>query len=167
LPGGNSRAIVRGGERIGNKKDTHVASVARNFVLFKTDLFVFHQRDEDIDSWCLGGDCAGWFYVRLLLVEHIRRDCDPVMEDWGWTFSVFVDAVRVCMNVWAFFEIENCWLFGLESKSGWFPRQSPEKLLAARESVANALEMMMAADSRISKRAWFADNPFESNVKEF
>jgi hypothetical protein len=150
-----------------NKKDTHVASVARNFVLFKTDLFVFRQRDEDIDSWCVGGDCAGWFYVRLLLVEHIRQVCDPVMEDWGWTFAVSVDGVKVWVNVWAFFGIEKCWLFGLESKGGWFRRESPEKLGAANEIVASALESIMAADSRIVKRAWFADNPFESNLKDF
>ena len=57
-----------------------MASVARNFVLFRTDLFVFRQRDEDIDSWSVGGDCAGWFYVRLLLVEHTRQDSDPIMR---------------------------------------------------------------------------------------
>jgi hypothetical protein len=48
-----------------------VASVARNFVLFQTDLFVYRQRDEDIDKWFVGGDCAGWFYVWLLLTGHI------------------------------------------------------------------------------------------------
>jgi hypothetical protein len=35
--------------------------VTRNYGLFKTDLFVFHQKDEDIDQWFGGGDCAGWF----------------------------------------------------------------------------------------------------------
>jgi hypothetical protein len=115
----------------------------------------------------VGGDCAGWFYVRLLLVEHIRRYLYPVMEDWGWTFAVSVDGVKVWVNVWAFFEIENCWLFGLESKRGWFRRQASEKLTDAKEVVAKGLEMIMAADSRIVKRAWFAENPFELNVKEF
>jgi hypothetical protein len=143
-----------------------VASVARNFVLFKTDLFVFRQRDEDIDSWCVGGDCAAWFYVRLLLVEHIRQDCDPVMEDWGWTFAVSVDGIKVWVNICAF-SIENCWLFGLESKGGWFRRQSSEKLIAAKEAVANAIETIMAADSRFVKRTWYAENPFELNLKDF
>ena len=150
-----------------NKKDTHVASVARNFVLFKTDLFVFRQRDEDIDNWCVGGDCAGWFYVRLLLVQHIRQYCDPVMKDWGWMFAVSVDGVKVWVNVWAFFEIENCWLFGLESTGGWFRRQSSEKLNAAKDVVATALERIMADDSRIVKRAWHAENPMELNIKDF
>jgi hypothetical protein len=138
-----------------------MASFERNFVLFKTDLFVFRQRDEDIDDWCVGGDCAGWFYVRLLLVENIRKDGDPVMEDWGWIFSVAVDGVRVGVKVWAFFEIENCWLFGLEPQGGWLWPQSSEQLAAAKEVVAGAIEAIMAADTRIVKRAWFAENPFE------
>jgi hypothetical protein len=150
-----------------NKKDTYVTSVARNFVLFNTDLFLFRQRDEDIDKWFVGGDCAAWFYVRLLLVDHIERDSEPVMEDWGWTFAVSVDGVRVTVSVWAFFEIENCWLFGLESKAGCFQRQSSDELNAAKEVVANALETTMAADTRILKRAWFGDNPFELNIKVF
>src|SRR5689334_20929162 len=44
----------------------------RNFIMFKTDLFVFEQRDEDIDQWFVGGDCAGWFYARLLPVDRIK-----------------------------------------------------------------------------------------------
>jgi hypothetical protein len=143
-----------------------VPSVERNFVLFKTDLFVFRQRDEDIDKWFVGGDCAGWFCVRLLLVDHITYDSDPIMEDWGWTFAVSVDGARLWVNVWAFFEIENCWLFGLEPKGGWFRRQSSEKPIAAKEVVADALDAIMAADTRIVKHAWFADNPFELNIKE-
>ena len=144
-----------------------LVSVARNFVLFQTDLFVFRQRDEDIDKWFVGGDCAGWFYVRLLLTGQIQQECDPVMEDWGWTFALSVDGIKVWVNVWAFVEIENCWLFGLESKGGWLSRPSSEKLIAAKEVIANALETIMAGDARIMKRAWFAENPFELNVKTF
>jgi hypothetical protein len=149
-----------------SKKDLHMAAVDRNFVLFKTDLFVCRQRDEDIDKWFVGGDCAGWYYVRLLLVDHIQKDLDPVMEDWGWTFALSVDGVIVRINVWTYL-IDNCWLFGLESKGGWFRRPSSEKMIAAKEVVANALDATMAADSRIVKHAWFADNPFELNLKDF
>lgn len=144
-----------------------MASVSRNFVLFKTELFVFRQRDEDIDKWFVGGDSAGWFYVRLLLVDPIKPDSYPVMEDWGWTFAVSVDGVRVTVNVWAYFETENCWVLGLESKSRWFQPQSLEKLTAAKQIVATALEATMAADAKILKRAWFSDDPFDLNVKNF
>ena len=70
-------------------------------------------------------------------------------------------------NVWAFLGIENCWLFGLETKDGWFRRHTSEKTIAVKELVATALESIMAADPRIVKRAWFADNPFDLNVNEF
>jgi len=151
-----------------NKKEGHVALEAQNFVLFKTDLFVFRQRDEDIDSWSVGGDCAGWFYVRLLLVERIQHGCDPVMEDWGWTFAVSVDGIKVRVNVWGFLE-DNCWLFGLESNNecGWLRRHSADKLIVAKQVVANALESIVAADPRIVKHAWFADNPFELEIENF
>lgn len=109
-------------------------------------------------------DCAGWFYVRLL---GIQRECDPLMEDWGWTFAVSVDGVTVWVNVWAFFEIENCWLLGLEPKAGWLWRHSADKLLAAKEVVANALDTILAGDARFEKRGWFAENPFETGVNEW
>lgn len=38
----------------GRLQSIGMGSDARNFVLFKTDLFVFNQRDEDIDKWCVG-----------------------------------------------------------------------------------------------------------------
>jgi hypothetical protein len=142
-----------------------MTSAARTFVLFQTDLFVFHQRDEDIDRWCVGGDCAAWFYVRLLLTEHIKRDLEPLMEDWGWTFAVSVDGIKVWINVWAFFGMDNCWLFGLEPRRKWFRRLPPEKLIAAKEVVVNALDATMAADARIAKRAWYPENPFDLNIE--
>lgn len=143
-----------------------MVSVSRNFVLFNTDLFVFHQRDEDIDQWFVGGDCAGWFYIRLLLVDRIRPDLYPVMEDWGWTFAVSVDGVSVWVNVLPFLGIESCWLFGLQAKRGWWWR-SKAKVTAATQVVASALEAIMEADPRIAKRAWFADNPFDLNIEDF
>jgi hypothetical protein len=160
--------MLRMGNRLlANKRDSHVTSGARNFVLFKTDLFVFRQRDEDIDKWRVGGDCAGWFYVRLLLAERIQHYCEPVMEDWGWTFAVSVDGVRVCVNVWAFYEIENCWLFGLEPKRRLFQRQSPETLLETKEAVCDALAAIMMADPRIVRSSWFAENPFQQKINDF
>lgn len=139
---------------------------APNFILFKTDLFVFRKRDNDIDKWSVGGDCAGWFYVRLLLSERIRHECDPVMEDWGWTFAVSVDGIKVRINVWAF-PIENCWLFGLQPLRGLFRRESSEKLNFAHETVARELETIISSDARIVKHANFAENPFDSDIAHF
>ena len=42
-----------------------MASVLRNRA-FQDRLVRVPPADEDIDKWFVGGDCAGWFYVRLL-----------------------------------------------------------------------------------------------------
>ncbi len=142
--------------------------VARNFVLFKTDLFVCCQRDEDIDHWFLGGDSAGWFYARLLPVDRIRPYCEPVMEDWGgWTFAVSFEEVRVWVNVWVYHEIESCWLLGVEAKKRFFRRQNAETLQRAKDIVCDTLEEIMTHEPRILKDKWFAESPFNLNVKEF
>jgi hypothetical protein len=138
----------------------------QNFVLFKTDLFVYRQRDEDIDDWFVGGDCAGWFFARLLLVQSIRHGCDPVMEDWGWTFAVFANGIKVWANLWAFQDIENCWLFGFEAKRGWLHRRSSDKLAAAKQVVATGIDDIMRNDARFLKHTWFAESPFELNIKQ-
>jgi hypothetical protein len=138
-----------------------------NFVLFKTDLFLSRQRDEDIDRWAVGGDCAGWFYVRLLMCEDIRPGGEPVMEDWGWTFVVTVKSVRVRLNVWPFNEMEPCWLIGLEPKDRLFRWEPSESLTHAKDVVADALERWISNDPRIERHEWFAGNPFDLMVKEF
>jgi hypothetical protein len=129
----------------------------RSFVLFQTDLFVSVHRDEDIDCFSLGADCAGWFYTRLLASDGITADSDPVMEDWGWTMAVGAGGARVRMNIWVFFDLQDAWLIGLEPVQGLFRRGDP----GARELVAEALEGIIRRDPRIRKHRWFAKNPFE------
>jgi hypothetical protein len=143
-----------------------VPSVERNFLLFKTDLFLYWQRDKDIGQWFVGGDCAGWFYVRLLSQNHIQPSLEPVMEDWGWTFEVLINDVIVRFNVWDFL-LDNCWLFGLEVKKRFFRRQNAETLKRAKNVVCDALEDIITHDPRLLKHEWFADCPFELDVKEF
>jgi hypothetical protein len=139
-------------------------STARNFVLFKTDLFLFHQHDEDIDRWHVGGDCAAWFYVRLLLGSRIKPALEPVMEDWGWTFEVVALNQRVRVNVWAYFEIDHCWIFGVDAIPSFGHRRPTEE---ARESVCEALEKILLADARFLKHKWFDRNPWELLLKSF
>ena len=140
---------------------------SRNFVLFKTDLFVFRQPDADIDRWAVGGDCAGWLYARLLPAGGVRPDCEPVMEDWGWTCAVAVAGLRVWVNVWAFHPVEDCWLLGVEVERGLFRRPSAEAVRRGKSVVCGALDGVLAGDPRVRKRDWFADNPFDLNVKDF
>jgi hypothetical protein len=170
-----------------------VTPVAQSFVLFKTDLFVYHQPDEDLDRWFVGGDCAGWFYARLLPVHRVQPHQEPVMEDWhGWTFSVAVGYVRplrtvevvlrhplfqaiagdvrvprkVSVNVWAF-SIENCWLLGIDPGKRLFGRDSSETLLESKQVVCGALENIISAEPRIVKHEWFAENPWDLDIMEF
>jgi hypothetical protein len=135
--------------------------------MFKTDLFVFEQRDKDIDHWFVGADCAGWFYARLLPFDGIKHSLDPLMEDWGWTFSVAVNAVEVYADVWAFYGINNCWLFGIAPKKRLFRSQSPQVLAEAKQIVCNALESIICADQRFVKHEWFAENPWDLDLKQF
>lgn len=153
--------------RLARDMDTIPASASRNFVLFNTDLFVFRQPDDGIDRWTAGGDCAGWFYTRLLLAGRIRPERDPTMEDWGWTFAVSANKIKANANVWPFHEIENCWLIGLASRNHWLRRRSPIELDSAQETVADSLDQIMMSDSRIVKHVWFAPNPLGMPIRSF
>jgi hypothetical protein len=137
-----------------------------NYVLFRTELFLDEQREEDIDQWLLGGDCAGWFYVRLLSIGSIRRSLEPVMEDWGWIFDVKVDQVEVRVLVWCYFPIKNCWLFSVQAPKGLLRRQPQEARERAEQQIKDAVERIMAADPRFVKHQWFAESPFDLIVKE-
>jgi hypothetical protein len=138
-----------------------------NFVLFETELFLWDQRDEDLNHWFPGGDCAGWFYMRLLATEGICQFLEPVMEDWGWTFAVAVEDVRVCVNVWVYFEMENSWVFGIEPWKRFFRRQSPAALQRAKDVAAAAVDQIMEHDPRFLRRKWFEENPFDLGIKFF
>ena len=154
-------------ERVWLEKESEMASGEHNFVLFKTARFVFDQPDEDIDCWFVGGDCAGWFYARLLPRKGIVPDCEPVMEDWGWIFSVLVEQIRVSVSVWAYLPLCNCWLLGVGAKKRLFARHCPEVLVRAKDTVCEAFDEIMNGDPEIAKCKWYAESPFELMVQEF
>jgi hypothetical protein len=143
-----------------------VSSTTGRFVLFRTTLFLFEQPDEGIDRWRLGGDCAGWFYMRLLARKGIAPFLDPVMEDWGWTFAVLVDQVRVWVNFWSFY-LQNCWCVGLEAPKRLFGPRRPEILCRAQAAVCENLDELLKEDPRIEKHQWYSENPFDLMVKDF
>ena len=147
-------------------QDSKMMPELRNFVLFQTDLFVYHQRDVDIDRWFVGGDCAGWFYMRLLLMDRIQPDREPVMEDWGWTFAVSAREIRVRVNVWSY-SIDNCWIFGLETKPTLMQRISSKLTLQAKGIVANAIERIITTEPRINKHVWSSENPWDTGIERF
>jgi len=141
-------------------------SADRDFVLFKTGLFLFDQPDGTIDCWRVGVDCASWFYARLIRTNGIDPRYEPLMEDWGWTFAVRVGTSTVWINLWQFHE-ENCWLFGLETRKHLLRSRTREALSRAKEAVSGALDEIMSAEPRVSKHQWFAQNPFNLKIKDF
>jgi hypothetical protein len=140
-------------------------SESGRFVLFTTDLFVFEQQEKDIDQWFVGGDCAGWFYARLLSVDGVRKDMEPLMEDWGWTFALSVNGLKVWVNIWAFHAIDNCWLLGVEARKGMFRRERTEVLDNARDIICDGIEQILKSDSRFLNRRWYAENPFDLDIR--
>lgn len=131
------------------------------YVLLQTDLFQIEQPDEDLDKWFVGGDCAGWFYARLLPQSGIVQHCDPVMEDWGWTMAVAVSTIPVWINIWQYFDIEHAWLLGVEARKRFFSRTSQQALAKAESLVGDALEAIISGDARFMAHKWYAENPFE------
>lgn len=87
------------------------------------------------------------------------------MEDWGWSFSVLVAAVKVNVNVWSY--SNSSWLFGIEIADGFFFRKSTEAKQRARKIVCDALESIIDSDSRFTKHAWYSENPWEHEPVDF
>lgn len=135
--------------------------------MFKTDLFFFDQADDDIDHWFIGGDCAGWFYIRLLAVKGIEPYMEPVMEDWGWCFAVSVNSLRVWVYLWPFYDSQDSWLFGFETKSRLFRRASSKARTDAGSVVSDAVHNILRSDNRFIKFEWFEKSPFDTGLREF
>ncbi|MCX6850312.1 MAG: hypothetical protein NTY98_15445, partial [Verrucomicrobia bacterium] len=91
-----------------------------SYVVIQTELFFTDIPDDQIGSWFLGGDCAGWFYARLLPVKEIKQHLSPVMEDWGWIMEVGVNGVVVQICVWECLDQEKLWVLGIAAKKKFF-----------------------------------------------
>jgi len=140
----------------------------RNFVLFRSDLFLYDQADEHIDCWFVGGDCAGWIYARLLPQPNIIRETEPVMQDWGWYASVKTNdpdtSIALLVYAWPF--LEHCWMIALEPKRRLFQHQPSTMLRAALDSVADAIDGIVDPDDRFESFGWYEQNPFDTGVTD-
>ncbi|QDS98089.1 hypothetical protein HG15A2_13610 [Adhaeretor mobilis] len=134
----------------------------RDWLIFKSGLFLYHQPDDQIDQWFVGGDCAGWLYARLLPQPNIRAGTSPVMEDWGWysALRTFDLNVRVALLTYPWPEQEHCWAIGLEPKRKFFLRSSNSKFQQAVTCIADGLDAIVEADERFEHLGWFAQDPF-------
>jgi hypothetical protein len=100
----------------------------------------------------------------MLLGDRIKPYLEPVMEDWGWTFEVLSNAVRIGINVWAYHPIEHCWIFGVDARPGFWTRRPIDP---ARESVCNSLEKILRGDARFLKHEWFENSPWDLMIEKF
>lgn len=129
------------------------------YVTFETDLFLTDIPDDQLDSWLPGGDCAGWFYSRLLPVSEIRQNIDPTMEDWGWIMAVTVRGVVVDISIWENHETKNRWILGISAKKKWLARTTSQEMSEAEELVATAISGILAADPRFAAITWSTEHP--------
>ena len=86
------------------------------YVVIQTELFFTDIPDDQIGSWFLGADCAGWFYARLLPISGIKGSLSPVMEDRGWIMELEVNGVIVQICVWQYIDQEKLWVLGVAAK---------------------------------------------------
>lgn len=128
-------------------------------VTFKTDLFFKDIPDEQLGQWFIGGDCAAWFYVRLLPHSEITRFIDPCMEDWGWYFSVKVNGTEVSMSIWEHFEHEDSWVIEIASKKPFFRKLSYETREYCDNLIKELFQEILANDSRFTNIVWSEKHP--------
>jgi hypothetical protein len=108
------------------------------YVAFETDRFRNDQPDDEIDQWHLGGDLAKWLHEGLVRQEHVTSRCDPLEEDWGWTFGIRVIDTRFWINIYNV----RIWIVGLEAKLGLlapFLKKRTAKAIALLKELVDAL----------------------------
>jgi hypothetical protein len=135
------------------------------YLVFETDLFFTDIPDDQLDHWFIGGDCAGWFYARLLPHESIKQDLDPTMEDWGWIMSVKSEDFVVDICVWEYLEKRNHWLLGIEAKKKLLKKNSLDLLERSELIVVDALTTILQNDNRFVKYIWCDENPMEKPIE--
>ncbi len=138
----------------------------RNFLLFRSDLFLYDQDDDQIDQWFVGGDCAGWIYARLLPEPNIVRETDPLMEDWGWYASVKTrdPDVSIALLLYPWPYLDRSWLIGLEPRRQFLRRQSSVQIRDGIDCVADGIDKILTGDQRFESFGWREQNPFDTGV---
>lgn len=140
----------------------------RNFILFRSKLFLHEQADDQIDHWFVGGDCAGWIYARLLPLPNLTRETEPLMEDWGWYASVKTldtdTSIALLIYAWNF--LDHCWMVGLDPKRRFLKQQPKNIIRAAVDCVADGIDDIIGSDDRFESFGWYERNPFDTGIKD-
>lgn len=134
------------------------------YLVIETELFYTDIPDDQLGHWFIGGDCAGWFYARLLPHEDIRQYLDPTMEDWGWIMAVRADGVVVDVCVWEYLNQQKQWVLGIAGKKRFLKKVDPDLIRKAERTVEVALRTIVERDDRFSKAKWFDHDPMEKRI---
>jgi hypothetical protein len=132
------------------------------YLVIETDLFNIDIPDEEIDQWVLGGDCADWFYKRLLISSEIKHQLEPTMEDWGWIMAVKTKGVMVDISIWKYLDKTNHWILGITGKKKFLRKLSSDLLRAAEQEVQKELNNMVEADDEFTNIEWLDQHPLET-----
>ena len=131
------------------------------YVIFESDLFFTDIPDGQLDQWFIGGDCAGWFYARLLPHERIKASLAPQMEDWGWIMAVEAAGSVVDIRVWEYSDEHKSWVLGIEARKKLLKKNSADLMESAEMLVAGAVAAILESDARFVNFRWCDENPLE------
>ncbi len=145
-----------------------LANTTRNFLLFRSELFLYHQEDDQIGQWFVGGDCTGWLYARLLPFPNITHETDPTMEDWGWYASIRTidSATSIALLIYPWTYLDYCWLVAIKPRRKLLRLQSDTVVRNAVDYVADVIDDIMAGDERFESFGWREENPFDTGVTD-
>jgi len=132
-----------------------------NVFRFKSDLFFTEQGDDQIDHWFLGGDCAAWFFMRLMPEEGFLYYCGPTMEDWGWTMAVKYLDIQVWFMI---YREDDDWAFGIETRKGFFQKGFHEHQASALKKTMQVIERIARSDERFINISWSTREPFATET---
>ena len=132
------------------------------YLSFRTELFFSDIPDNQIGKWFIGGDCAGWIYARLLPLDGVTRNIEPVMEDWGWFMSVNIFEILVTFSIWENLDHSDGWIIGIDLSKKSFRRLSADR----KEEVSGLAEKYLAAivdvSSHFTDLCWSDVHPNEA-----
>ena len=131
------------------------------YLLIQSKLFSKEIPDDQIGEWFLGGDLAGWLYMKLLPGERIQHGLGPCMEDWGWYLSVECDKLEVAFYIWDHFDDDAGWVVGIEVKQRLFKKATPDIVDEIQEYVVSWLDKSIEAAEHIDNYEWMDENPLD------
>lgn len=134
----------------------------RNYLLFRSGLFLGYQSDEDIGRWFLGGDCLGWIYSRLLPGPDFKVDCCPLMEDWGWYAAIATRDTKVRVELSLYAYIAGYWILGISATTPGLWKKPLAVRNEAHERVANAIDAITREDDYFESYGWHVDDRFDT-----